>query len=178
MKTKIIILILACTVIGIGLYSFTGQSQYDKLAGSFNNLSGDEQGYVRRELIEKLKADMAFRAYEKLCNEQYKISLESVGKTTSTTTMEDLKQKFRSPKELTSYYQKAGITQPEKYGQLELLKMLMLGTLAKKYPELKEMPQNDVAIVLTSARTPLKVSEKLNNQAILEKALRERHKGN
>lgn len=173
MKIKFLIFLIASAAIGVMLYAFTGQTQYDKLVESYNELPENEKTFVKEELTTKLKNDPIYKAYEKLCNEQYSISLESAGKKVSFATLEDLHIKFKSEEALTRYYQKAGISKPKEYGRLEVVKMLTLVVLSEKYPELTKLPRTDISSVLTSARTPLKVSERLKNEAIFDKALRE-----
>lgn len=174
MKINFILATIATIVIAVVSYSFTenSKSKYNSLKNkSFSSMSFEDQSFVQSELIEKLRKDSAFIAYEYFSNMQ-NISLAGINISKESAKKIKALPVTRSKSELVAHFKSLGVEKAEVTANLEIMRHMSLISLAQRFPEFKALNEQSRAEVFTAAKTPLSIGDRLRKKAAYGTAIK------
>lgn len=155
----------------VAVYSFNNR---DIKNVDFLKLSSKEQLKMKTDLKADLRKDSIFLMYDALS----KLQIEAlIGAKHVPGAAKRLKTggSISSVSDLTANYREMGISNPEQFAKLEIIKRLLLASLVQKHPEFKNMPISTRKEIMVSAKIPLTKEDNLRRDQLMKKAFEENH---
>lgn len=155
----------------VAVYSFNNR---DIKNVDFLRLSSKEQLKMKTDLKTNLRKDSIFLMYDALS----KLQIEAlIGAKHVPGAAKRLKTSgsISSVDDLTANYREMGISNPEQFAKLEIIKRLLLTSLVQKHPEFKNMPVSTRKEIMVSAKIPLTKEDNLRRDQLMKKAFEENH---